>query len=34
VLKKAGIDLTSPKTVEETFAVMEGYIGRMEELLK
>ena len=34
VLKKAGIDLTSPKTVEETFAVMEGYIDRMEELSK
>lgn len=34
VLKKAGIDLASPKTVEETFAVMEGYIDRMEELLK
>lgn len=34
VLKKAGIDLTSPGTVEETFAVMEGYIDRMEELLK
>ena len=34
VLKKAGIDLTSPKTVEETFSVMEGYIDRMEELLK
>jgi oligoendopeptidase F len=34
VLKKAGIDLTSPSTVEETFAVMEGYIDRMEELLK
>ena len=34
VLKKAGIDLTSPNTVEETFAVMEGYIDRMEELLK
>ena len=33
VLRKAGIDLTSPKTVEETFAVMEGYIDRMEELL-
>ena len=33
VLNKAGIDLTSPKTVEETFAVMEGYIDRMEELL-
>ncbi len=34
VLKKAGIDLTSSKTVEETFAVMEGYIDQMEELLK
>lgn len=34
VLKKAGIDLTSPATVEETFAVMENYIDRMEELLK
>jgi oligoendopeptidase F len=33
VLQRAGIDLTSPKTVEETFAVMEGYIDRMEELL-
>ena len=34
VLNKAGIDLTSPKTVEETFAVMEDYIDQMEELLK
>ncbi|NWG35954.1 MAG: oligoendopeptidase F [Chloroflexi bacterium] len=33
VLKRAGIDLTSPKTVEETFAVMEGYIDRLEELM-
>jgi oligoendopeptidase F len=33
VLKKAGIDLTSPKTVEETFAVMEGYIDRLEKLV-
>ena len=33
VLKKAGIDLTTPKAVEETFAVMEGYIDQMEELL-
>lgn len=32
-LKKAGIDLTSPATVEETFAVMENYIDRMEELM-
>jgi len=33
VLKKAGVDLTSPKPVEETFAVMKGYIERLEELL-
>jgi oligoendopeptidase F len=33
VLKKAGVDLTSPKPVEETFAVMEGYIDRLEKLL-
>jgi oligoendopeptidase F len=34
VLKKAGADLTTPGTVEETFAVMEEYIDRMEKLLK
>ena len=34
VLKKAGADLTTPETVQETFAVMEGYIDRMEKLLK
>jgi oligoendopeptidase F len=33
VLKKAGADMTSPKVVEETFAVMEGYIDRLEKLL-
>jgi oligoendopeptidase F len=33
VLKKAGADLTTPQAVEETFAVMEGYIDRMEELV-
>jgi oligoendopeptidase F len=33
VLKKAGVDLTSPQAVEETFAVMESYIDRMEKLL-
>lgn len=32
-LKKAGVDLTSPKPVEETFAVMESYIDRLEELI-
>jgi oligoendopeptidase F len=34
VLEKAGADLTTPQTVEETFAVMESYIDRMEILLK
>jgi oligoendopeptidase F len=34
VLKKAGVDLTSSKPVEETFAVMEGYLDRLEKLLQ
>jgi oligoendopeptidase F len=34
VLEKAGINLTSPQAVEETFAVMKDYIDQMEELLK
>ena len=34
VLKKAGVDMTSPKAVEETFAVMENYIDRLEKLLE
>lgn len=33
VLGKAGVDLTTPQAVEETFAVMEGYIDRMEKLV-
>jgi oligoendopeptidase F len=33
VLKKAGVDLATPQPVEETFAVMESYIDRMEELI-
>ncbi|HLO32332.1 MAG TPA: oligoendopeptidase F [Anaerolineales bacterium] len=33
VLKKAGVDLISPQPVEETFAVMEGYIDRLEKLV-
>jgi oligoendopeptidase F len=33
VLKRAGVDLSSPKPVEETFAVMEGYVDRLEKLL-
>jgi oligoendopeptidase F len=34
VLNRAGADLTTPETVEETFAVMESYIDRLEKLLK
>jgi oligoendopeptidase F len=33
VLKKAGVDLARPKPVEETFALMDGYVGRLEKLL-
>ncbi|NWF65546.1 MAG: oligoendopeptidase F [Chloroflexi bacterium] len=33
VLKNAGVDLTTSKAVEETFAIMEGYIDRLEELV-
>jgi len=34
VLKHAGVDLGSPKPVEETFAIMEGYIDQLEKLIK
>jgi oligoendopeptidase F len=34
VLKKAGVNLTTHKAVEETFTVMENYIDRLEELIK
>ncbi len=33
VLRKAGVDLTTPQAVDETFAVMEGYIDRLEKLV-
>lgn len=33
VLKQAGVDLATSKPVEETFAVMESYIDRLEELV-
>ena len=33
VLKKAGVDMTSPTAVEETFAVMESYVDRLEKLI-
>ena len=32
-LQLAGVDLATPAAVETTFAVMEGYITRLEELL-
>ncbi len=32
-LKMAGIDLTTPKAVEETFGVLGGYVDRLETLL-
>jgi len=32
-LKIAGVDLTSPKPVEETFSVLSGMVDRLEELL-
>jgi oligoendopeptidase F len=34
VLEKAGVDLAKPKPVEETFAVMEGYVDRLEKLVE
>lgn len=33
VLKRAGVDLTSPEPVEQTFALMADYIDRLEKLL-
>jgi len=33
VLQHAGVDLAGPGPVEETFAVMESYIDRLEEML-
>jgi oligoendopeptidase F len=32
-LKTAGVDLTTPKPVEDTFAVLENYVDRLEKLL-
>ncbi len=34
VLKKAGVDLTTPRAVEETFSVMASYIDRLEKLVE
>jgi oligoendopeptidase F len=33
VLKRAGVDLTTTKPVEESFAVLEGYVDRLEALI-
>jgi oligoendopeptidase F len=33
VLKKAGIDLTTPQPVEETFGVLKGLVDRLEKLV-
>ena len=33
VLRNAGVDLTTPKAVEETFSVMKSYIDQLEELV-
>jgi oligoendopeptidase F len=33
-LKLAGVDLTTPKPVEETYAILEGFVSRLEELVK
>lgn len=32
-LSRAGVDLTTPEAVEATFAVLEGYVERLENLL-
>lgn len=34
ILKRAGVDLASPQPVEETFAVLEGYVERLERLVE
>jgi len=33
VLKRAGVDLTTPAPVDEAFAVMSDYVDRLEKLL-
>ncbi len=33
-LKLAGVDLTTPQAVEETFAVLESYVARLEALIQ
>jgi oligoendopeptidase F len=33
-LKLAGVNLTTPQPVEETYAILEGFVNRLEELVK
>lgn len=33
LLKQAGVDLATPQAVEETFAVLAGYVDRLEQLV-
>ena len=33
-LKLAGVDLATPQPVEETYAILEGFVNRLEELVK
>ena len=33
LLKLAGVDMTSPAAVETTFAVLAGYVDKLEELI-
>ena len=33
-LKMAGVDLSTPQAVEETFKVLSGFLNKLEELLK
>ena len=34
VLRRAGVDLTSPEPVEETFAVLASFVDRLETLAR
>ena len=34
ILRKAGVDLTTPEPVEETYAILAGLIDRLEELIE
>ena len=32
-LRQAGVDMTSPEPIERAFAIMDGYIDRLEALV-